>query len=267
MGMGKKHNIVSFVEINPFCQKILKKHWPFIPIVSDIREYKHDGTTIDLLTGGFPCQPFSVAGKRRGKEDNRYLWPEMLRVVSEVHPTWIIGENVAGIINLALDQVLSDLEAEGYACQAFVISACGVDAPHKRNRVWILAYSRCSNGKTRHANRMGNESWRGKKKIALSSSVKNVPNAECIHDDSTRYGTSKDGGKQSTKAEIFRNGCNWLPEPDVDRMADGIPRRMDRLKALGNAIVPQVVAPIMETIKKIMLKTREQEAKANGNNA
>ena len=128
--------------------KVLEKHWPDVPRWRDIRtltgESFHERTglrTVDVISGGFPCQPFSVAGKQRAKEDDRYLWPEMCRVISEIRPTWVLGENVPGIINLALDTVLSDLENIGYEGQAFVIPACGVDAPHKRERVCIVAYS------------------------------------------------------------------------------------------------------------------------------
>lgn len=128
--------------------KVLEKHWPDVPRWRDIRtltrESFHERTgrwTVDIVPGGFPCQPFSLAGKRTGTDDDRYLWPEMLRVIQELQPTWVVGENVVGIINLALDTVLSDLENEGYASQAFVVPACGVDAPHKRERVAILAYS------------------------------------------------------------------------------------------------------------------------------
>ena len=127
---------------------VLEKHWPDVYKWRDIRTltkesfYEHTGLrTVDVVSGGFPCQPFSVAGKQRGKDDDRYLWPEMLRVIRELQPTWIIGENVPGIINLALDQVLADLEAEGYEVQCFLVPACGVDAPHKRYRVVIVAYS------------------------------------------------------------------------------------------------------------------------------
>ena len=133
--------------------KILEKHWPDVPRWRDIRTltvenfYERTGLrTVDIISGGFPCQPFSVAGERRGKEDDRYLWPEMLRVIQEIRPTWVLGENVPGIINLALDEVLSDLENCGYSCETFVIPACGVDAPHKRFRVAILAHAndKCS---------------------------------------------------------------------------------------------------------------------------
>ena len=131
-----------------FQTKILEKHWPDVPRWKDIRTltkesfYEKTGLrTVDVISGGFPCQPFSLAGKRGGKDDDRYLWPEMLRVIREIRPTWVIGENVPGIVNLALDTVLTDLENEGYATQPFIIPACGVDAPHKRERVCILAYA------------------------------------------------------------------------------------------------------------------------------
>ena len=131
---------IGFCDNEPFAQAVIKKHWPEVPIHGDIKAL--DGTAyrgVTLLTGGFPCQPFSNAGKRRGKDDDRYLWPEMLRVIQEARPAWIVGENVIGIIGLALDQVCSDLEAEGYEVEPIIIPACGVDAPHRRNRVWIIA--------------------------------------------------------------------------------------------------------------------------------
>ena len=134
---------VAFCETDPFCCKVLAKHWPDIPIHNDIRTL--DGRqyrgTVELVCGGFPCQPFSVAGKRTGTSDDRSLWPEMFRIIREVQPTWVIGENVPGIISMELDQVLFDLESAGYACQTFDIPACGVDAHHIRHRVWIVAHA------------------------------------------------------------------------------------------------------------------------------
>lgn len=129
------------VEIDPFCRRVLEKHWPHVPKYGDIREVKgSELEPVDLVAGGFPCQPFSYAGKRRGKEDDRYLWPEMLRIIKALKPRWVLGENVAGIVNLALDTVLSDLEGEGYETAMFIIPACAVGAPHRRDRVWIVAY-------------------------------------------------------------------------------------------------------------------------------
>jgi DNA (cytosine-5)-methyltransferase 1 len=139
---------VGQCEYADYPTKVLEKHWPDVPRWRDIRSVTKESFTertglhtVDLISGGFPCQPFSVAGKRRGKEDDRFLWPEMLRVISEIRPAWVLGENVAGIVNMALDQVYADLENQGYEVQAFIIPACGVDAPHRRNRVFIVAHA------------------------------------------------------------------------------------------------------------------------------
>jgi DNA (cytosine-5)-methyltransferase 1 len=136
---------VAFCEIDQYCQKVLAKHWPQVPIYSDIKKLTRQGlesdgiSQPDIITGGFPCQPFSVAGKQRGQDDNRHLWPEMLRIISELHPAWVVGENVSGFVRLALDDCISDLEGQGYAVQSFIIPACAVNASHRRDRVWIMA--------------------------------------------------------------------------------------------------------------------------------
>jgi len=136
---------IGFVEKDKFCQKVLRKHWSNINIEEDIRNVKGERYAADIITGGFPCQPFSVAGKRKGTADDRYLWDEMLRVIREVKPRWVIGENVEGIINinngLVLRQVQTDLENEGFKIQCLVIPASGIGAWHQRKRVWIIANS------------------------------------------------------------------------------------------------------------------------------
>ena len=128
------------VENDKGCIKLLEKRWSHIKRYGDIRECgARNLEPVDVICGGFPCQPISVAGKQRGKEDDRWLWPEMFRVIQELRPRWVIGENVAGLIRMGLDECISDLEGEGYACQPFVIPACAAGAKHRRDRVWIVA--------------------------------------------------------------------------------------------------------------------------------
>jgi len=225
------YRTVGFCDNEPYAQAVLKKHWPEVPCHKDIREVRgelYSGVT--LLTGGFPCQPFSVAGKQRGKDDNRYLWPEMLRVIREARPTWIIGENVAGIVNLALDTVCADLEAEGYEVEPIIIPACAVDAPHRRDRVWII-------GKY-----VADPMCNGRK--GLREQVGNIGKVMERRSDSKIYGISsfaRDPANEQSNPESF-----------VGRVADGIPNRTHRLKGLGNAIVPQVAAEIIRNINIIM---------------
>ncbi len=138
---------VAFCDYEKWCQKVLKKHWPHVPIYGDVKELTHerlkaDGIdTVDIITGGYPCQPFSVAGSQKGEQDPRHVWPEMFRLVKELRPVFVIGENVSGHIKLGLDTVLENLESEGYTARTFSISAASIGANHKRERVWTLAYS------------------------------------------------------------------------------------------------------------------------------
>ena len=288
---------VAFCERDPFCQAVLHKHWPSTPIHSDITEldgYEYKGT-VELVCGGFPCQPFSVAGNRRGAKDDRALWPEMLRVIREVQPTWVIGENVTGIIAMELDTVLSDLESEGYACQTFVIPACAVDAQHRRDRVWVVAYAdsnsesndsineeqrpwelvadsiseprgsgavyKESSNERRGARQAGGESIQSKDRQSQSNnfttSGKNVADTDSITSDEgsaikgrrgkgngAQQGAGSNHGNQSRQPGV----AIWSSEPNVGRVADGVPNRTHRLKSLGNAVVPQVVEQIGKAI-------------------
>ena len=242
--------------------KVLEKHWPDVPRWRDIRTltgddfYERTGMrTVDVVSGGFPCQPFSVAGKRRGKEDDRFLWPEMLRVIEELRPAWVVGENVAGIISMAIDQVLSDLESIGYTCQAFVVPACAVDAPHRRDRVCIVAYrdgagfgTRCNN---RERGQIPHDKERNYPKSEPERSGR-IGRACTVGPD---VGHANSGGQhrddRRRKQTELAHGC-WRPaEPDVGRVANGVPHRVDRLKCLGNAVVPAQFYPIFQAIADI----------------
>ena len=133
-----------FIEQEPYCQAVLRYHWPDVPVLGDIRDVRRSDLPDpdpDVICGGFPCQPFSHAGRQQAQDDPRHLWPEMFRLIRECRPTWVVGENVAGIISLGLDEVLSDLESEGYATRTFNIPACAVGAPHIRQRIWIVAHA------------------------------------------------------------------------------------------------------------------------------
>lgn len=134
---------VAFCEIDEYPRSILRKHWPDVPIFEDVRELHAADLPepVDVICGGYPCQPFSVAGKRGGKTDDRHLWPEMFRLVRECKPSFVLCENVAGHVSMGLDQVLFDLEGEGYTSRSFIVPACAVNAPHRRDRVWIVAHA------------------------------------------------------------------------------------------------------------------------------
>jgi DNA (cytosine-5)-methyltransferase 1 len=211
-----------------------------------------DGTLyrgVDLITGGFPCQPFSCAGKRRGAADDRAIWPQMFRVINEARPAWVLGENVPGIIPMELDNVLSDLERIGYATRAFVIPACAVDARHRRDRLWIVA-----NASER---RFGGTDGR---EIQFERRAETQWGSETISDANGSNGFGREralqvgrvGCQGDPSQEDSGSGIKWLPEPDVGRVAHGIPSRVDRLRGLGNAIVPQVAYEILREIRKLI---------------
>lgn len=335
--------------------KVLEKHWPNVPRWKDIKTltgesfYERTGRrTVDIISGGFPCQPFSVAGKQRGKEDDRYLWPEMVRVIKELRPTWIVGENVAGIVRMALPDILSELEACGYRTRTFLVPACAVGARHRRYRVAIVGYSEhnglssaavaggvettgggeqerketagespgtggsgyskvmadtnterelqstknkqdirngigVSSEDVQHADSAGCE----KQHVATESDEERFASWGCYEGnvcDATSEGLSNRSGKsvggQGTQepesersmrrtvesvldgmADGFSAGMDrdldflinhyWDNEPDIPRIATGIEHRIDRLKCLGNAVVPQQFYPAFRAIAEV----------------
>lgn len=134
---------VGFCESDEYCKKVLRKHWPSVRIWEDVKELAQLKEPIgcDVITGGFPCQPFSYAGDQQGQQDDRFLWPSMLQIIESERPSWVVAENVAGIVSMAIDQVLADLGDKGYAARAVIIPATAVGAPHQRDRAWIIAHT------------------------------------------------------------------------------------------------------------------------------
>ena len=233
-------------EIDPFACKVLKKHWPDVPNLGDIN--KIDWTNIerpDVICGGYPCQPFSTAGKRGGATDPRHLWPAMFNAICLLRPRYALMENVRGHLSMGFDQVLGDLASVGFDAEWQVIPAAAVGAPHKRDRVFIVAYasSKCGNGGQR-----GNDSTQPQKQ-GLQTQVRtgntNVAYAESsTRRDAQPYGLQTVFGQTT---EFRKSGCTsrtigdwWKVEPSVGRVANGVSNRVDRLRGLGNAIVPQV---------------------------
>ena len=228
---------VGQVEIDEYCQAVLRKHWPNVPKWRDIYEFKgSECGAVDLVCGGFPCQPFSCAGKRSGKKDDRYLWPEMLRVIKTLRPAWVFGENVVNIDGLVLDQVYLDLEGIGFEiAPPLEIPAVAVGAPHLRFRTWIVAHSENSRLE--------------RTKSTRNSCAAGLPTECCssLADTGRKRYRKPEASLQSRRAGTIRRGW-WAVEPDVGRVAHGVPRRVDRIKALGNAVVPQVVEIIGKAI-------------------
>lgn len=217
--MAGGYDTVAFCELDRYCRKVLGWNFPGVPVHPDIKTFDpkpYEGN-IDIITGGYPCQPFSVAGRRAGGKDPRHLWPYMLRIVRDIRPPWVLCENVVGHITLGLDEVLTALATEGYSAMPFVIPACAVDSPQRRDRVWVVAHS-------------------------TSLVMENIPDSPMAEGPrEAQVGSSDD------RCHLC-GGEGWPPEPGVDRMAYGIPHRVDRTKGLGNAIVPQVAARILRAI-------------------
>ena len=273
---------IAWCEWNEFGQKVLKHHFPKAKPHGDIT--KTDFTIYrgqcDIVTGGFPCQPYSQAGKRLGKEDDRHLWPEMLRAIREIQPTWVVGENVRGFTNwnggLVFDEVQSDLENEGYEVTPFLLPACAVDAPHRRDRIWFIAYnnsgSKGSSGKDRSTKKNGGKNIEFTKSGGFTAELADgcdkllrpVTDADRIGFERIidNGGTGKTGAAKTKGGQLTGSVCpNWENFPTQSPICngdDGISTKLDgitfpkwrneSIKAGGNAIVPQVAFQIFKAI-------------------
>ena len=277
----KRIKTIAFVEKDKFCQKVLKKNFKNIPIEEDIRNVKGSNYAADIVSGGFPCQPFSVAGKRKGTDDDRYLWDETIRVVRECKPRWFIGENVEGIVNinngLVLRQVQTDLEKEGFKVQCLIIPASGIGAWHQRKRVWIIgcnvpnSNSRLCRGRGTKQQSGTNESWgfysqeeeQTTKHIrsktvgcdALPGKKENITNSNSKGLQGCRIPTDleKEQRQIITKRNIKEQQTWWQTQSKLCGVPDGVSYELDkgrsnRIKALGNSIVPQIAYEIGKAI-------------------
>ena len=283
-------------DINEFGNKILNYYWPNAYHHNDIhtlnydlineqlsKRYGSEWRTDDIiLTGGFPCQPYSAAGKRLGREDDRHLWPEMLRVIREVKPTWVVGENVFGLVNwndgLVFNEVQADLEAEGYEVQAFVLPAASVNAPHRRDRIWFVAYSssfgcnhRSNNWQERYVSNderitaKSKSEWQGRKcgscKVIKTTSNTNYSRLQRSKDNRSTGKCRKEWEKQPARF-LRTEWKNFPTQSPICGGDDGLPTQLDgitfskwrneSIKAYGNAIVPQVALQIFKAIDRYM---------------
>lgn len=263
-------------EWEEFPRQVLKHHFPHATQHKDIQEFDATGYAgrIDILSGGFPCQPYSTAGKRKGKDDDRHLWPEMLRIIRECEPTYVVGENVRGLVSwnggMVFDEVCADLEAEGYAVQPFVLPAAGVGAPHRRDRVWFVAYSH-DKGRS-HGHRQV-QSPNGEVRQRHDRPKFSDANCRAVADaDSVRLEHSKESGEMGRifkenrrHSQAAKTTC-WQKFPTVAAVCggnDGLPKKLDgitfskwrreSIKAYGNAIVPQVALQIFQAIEQYEL--------------
>ena len=327
----------AFCDIEEYPRQVLQKHWPHVKQYKDIKELnyerlKADGIdSIDIITGGYPCQPFSVAGLKKGEEDPRHLWPEYFRLIKECRPTWVIGENVPGHIKLGLDTVIKDLESEDYSVRPFSISAASVGANHQRERIWIVAYSERNynfneeqrvNGEEKKISREHREDNSTTGQSSRTSTARTQSDSHVVNSDSIRSlqhtETTKETSRRGTETssmstsdvantnewknntrneskpreeEQFKFSPNsssergvvantngegsqrygseyelrksqeerktswsrwWDIEPNVGRVAHGIPKRVDSLKGLGNSLIPQIPYYLGTVILEVM---------------
>jgi len=307
---------IAFCDIEKYCLEVLEKRFPHVPRYTDLRELNYerlradgiisDTKKIDIITGGYPCQPFSVAGRKKGEEDPRHLWPEYFRLVKELRPTWVIGENVSGHIKLGLDTVIQNLEDEGYAVRPFSISASSVGANHQRERIWIVAHAKHNSDQQQVPRSNGEEKTVSEKyweehgqswKPSRTNSIRQQDNGHENVEDTRQHsrgiepsrdqesigrgspektewaadadktsGSSEGGEITSTTSEVANSDSQrgrsweanrqdaedvrepsrrpwdgwWDIEPNVGRVAHGVSKRVDRLKSLGNSLVPSI---------------------------
>ena len=244
---------IQFVEIDPYCQRVLKKNFPDVPIHDDVKTL--DGTQfkdIFLITGGFPCQDISIAGKGAGIDGERSgLWTELFRIISEVRPRFALVENVPALTFRGGTRVIGDLTEIGYDCEWQIVGADDVGAPHRRKRIWIVAYSNSTRWEKREGKTTSpvlRTQQHGGEDVAYSKS------AGCQTWSSNRMG-AEHGSRRNERLPPGASGTpedrsrgRWLPEPSVGRVAHGIPKRVDRLRGIGNGIVPQVAYEIIRSI-------------------
>lgn len=302
---GDELEIEAFVEIDKFCQKVLRKNFPGVPIYDDIKkiqwvvadserggrssaisiarsngsnlgrsfttgsEWIKEVGPIDLFTGGFPCQPFSCAGKRAGTEDDRYLWPEMLRTIHEIKPRWVVAENVPGLLTLqdgvVFDGVCVDLENEGYEVLPLIIPACAQGAPHRRDRVWIVGYCKnigCPGGiETQRWKESDRPQWRevGHEPCGSDCHAPDTASKRCKNGNGMLTGLHRPEMGNRENQNVRDHSGQWKEHwyeaaTRLCRVDAGLPRivdRFNRLKALGNAIVPQIAYQIFKAIKEV----------------
>jgi DNA (cytosine-5)-methyltransferase 1 len=243
---------VGQCEFADYPTKVLEKHWPDVPRWRDIRTltkesfYERTGLrAVDIISGGFPCQPFSVAGKQKGKGDDRYLWPEMLRVIRELRPRCVVGENVPGIIKIAAGQVVKDLERAGYHVIVFNFEAAAVGTWHRRSRVFFVGIAGVADAAReriqRHAEICATKPAERSGQMQSDAESGN----EAVYDTMC---SGCAGDARWGKSWELADGRCWAAEPNVGRVAHGIPARVDRLKCLGNAVVPQQAYPIFKAL-------------------
>lgn len=265
---------IAWCEWDKKCQKLLSKRFPESKQHGNIKEtdFTIYRGQCDIVTGGFPCQPYSAAGRRKGKEDERHLWPEMLRAVREIQPSWVVGENVPGLLNwnngMVLSEIKTDLENSGFEVfPPCILPACGIGAPHRRDRVWIIAY----NDKVKGQPIAPNREWKSGQQIKERDEVWSEPlpimqGGVATNSDSNQRSKGGVYKTEPKKTERYagpfdalsyeRNTWENFPaQSPVCRGNDGVPNRVDRLKQLGNAIVPQVALQIFKAIEEYINQT------------